>query len=184
MTSESAHSVSKDLFDRITRELFQKTPGDLPEVMLRPLAPESVRTAFSLFMANQAYLVGTPSLYDPQQDESLPLHRCTDPAGMVTEGKVRPFHFLVRGFRHKNRSLPDLGVLILRNGIAFDYEQGSQWQQPEVAAFCNLLYEVTAKDPEAEIHLEHHISPDITDDFRRCCRRLPRSSQDHSGDGP
>ena len=158
-------SEKSEILNRLTRELFQNAPGDLPEILVSPLQPDAICEGYSLLFNHDGYLVGKPSLYDPEKKMEVPLDRIEDPAGMVVAGVARPFHFLIRNFRIASIELPEIGVLILANGIALDYEQSDEWQEPQVEAFCSLLTRLRQLTPEAEITLEHHLPQAIRDDL-------------------
>ena len=149
------------ILETLTRELFQRDPGELPEILVQPLTGASVRRGFRLLCDGSGRLVGNPTLFDPEEQEEAPLYRLADPAELGVSGRVRPFHVLIRGVQISSVALPDLGVLVLKDGLAIDYEQGPAWERPQVGALLHLLAEIRSADPAATVQLERHVASDL-----------------------
>lgn len=159
------------------RPLFDSGDGALPEICIGRLEERQVVDVYLLIRSLGTSLVGFPLIRDMRDRCDKPLDSIADPAELVVQAKVEPFHFLIRGIAFNARRLPDLGVYILPDAVAIDYQCGPEWREPQVNALFELLRRIRRIAPLANITLQEIPDPSLEarfdDAFRDYCRRNP-----------
>lgn len=133
-----ADSVVAPVVDSLL-DLFATADGGLPEICILGLQGEEVAALYAMLRGVARFLVGKPVYRDRRDRLDKPLDGEANPALLVVSGEAEPFHFLTRGIRVEGVELPDLGVFVLPNAVALDYERGPWWGRAQVTALFSLL---------------------------------------------
>jgi hypothetical protein len=150
--------------------LFAEDDGSLPEVHLVGLSAEGLSHAWDLLLRRAEPLPPDVSLWHRQRRRSVPLRDLPRPTELVSSGQASSFHVLLRGIEVDHVPLPDLGAFIEPSELALDYRMGSHWQPHTLAAFVELLGQLQALNPEAQLDLEVHADPGTRTLFTKSLR--------------
>ena len=154
-------------------DFFSKNDGSFPEICICGLSAEEVNKSYKLIREKSRFNVGKPTFFNREAEKEMDLDEVEDASAMVTEGKAQPFHFMVReicfGKRHR---IPELGVFILHNAIALDYEKGPCWGEIEIEALLLLILQLLGDSEKNFIKLEESVSQEDRDKFAAVVKRL------------
>jgi hypothetical protein len=136
-------------------DFFTKDDGSYPEVCVCKLSQDQIRKAYRFIIDNSSYLVGRPFLYNRDQACEQPLVEAEDPVQLVVSGIAQPFHFMARDIRFgKEFSIRELGIFIMPNAIALDFECGPLWGEIEIESFMILTLFILLPGPDSFVRLE------------------------------
>jgi hypothetical protein len=144
--------------------LFVEDDGSLPEVRLVGLSADGLSQAWDFLLSRAEPLPADASLWHHQRGESVQLRDLRRPAELVSSGQALPRATERRPGRPRPTARPRSVHRAQRthpqpNELTLDYRMGSQWQPHTLAAFVELLGELQALDPEAQLDLEEHADP-------------------------
>ena len=79
-------------------------------------------------------------------------------ATLVCRQKANPFHFMVRDIAFGSGKINEIGVFILDNAIAIDYEKGRIWGELQIETLLLLINKLKETSDKAFIRLEDAVS--------------------------
>lgn len=148
-------------------DLFAADDGGLPEICLHGLSGPEVEDIYQILRQKTRFLVGSPVFRHRLERCDKPLDSVPNAARLVVQGEADPFHFLCRGITVDDVLLPDLGVFVLDNAVALDYERGPAWEAPQVAGLFRLLRELFARIARPRLSYDADNGRDESDRFIR-----------------
>jgi len=119
---------------------FVTDDGSLPEVEVSFSDPSLIPVAFKYLYergarnatVNGGYVwlkaTGVEKPFSGHEDASL-----------VASGDAEAFHVVLSGIAGSSTTLPDLGVFVFTESLAFDYRMGPEWGENEIESFFALL---------------------------------------------
>jgi len=60
-------------------------------------------------------------------------------ASLVVSGAAEAFHIVLGGIAGSDQTIPDLGVFVFPDTLAFDYQMGADWGVQEIQSLLELL---------------------------------------------
>ncbi|NLI76481.1 MAG: hypothetical protein GX442_08570, partial [Candidatus Riflebacteria bacterium] len=148
-------------------DLFAAADGGLPEICIQGLQGGEVTALYGVLRGAARFLVGKPVYRDRRDRLDKPLDGEANPASLVVSGEAEPFHFLTRGIRVEGVDLPDLGVFVLPNAVALDYERGPWWGRAQVTALFSLLRGLFARAARPRVAYDADTGRDEGERFAR-----------------
>ena len=127
-------------------ELFDTADNSFPEICICNLEKETVVSNYNLIRKHAKFMVGGPRFINYEAKAEMNLDDVEDASKLVVEKKAHPFHFMVRQIMFDDYYIPELGVFILDNAIALDYEKGSLWGPLEIESLLRLILKLMGKD--------------------------------------
>jgi hypothetical protein len=141
--------------------LFTDPATSCPEVCLSGLLSAEVINLVQVVRAAGQGLIGEPLVYHQIQGREVRLVDLPDATELVVKGAAAPFHFLLRGLTTDGLALPDIGVFVLPNAVALDWETGPAWTYPRVRAFLRLVLRLTGELTMPTLSLEETTPPEL-----------------------
>lgn len=152
-------------------DMFDKDDGELPEICICNLSPQEVVNGYSL-IRQAGCAAGGPRFFNLEAGEEMELDQVANAAELVARRKAHPFHFMVRNLRFADGCLSEIGVFILDNAIALDYEKSPLWGEIQIETFMLLIKHIVDSSENAHIQLEETIRPEDKVRFNECLKRL------------
>jgi len=152
-------------------DMFDEDDGEFPEICICNLLPQEVANGYSL-IRQAGCAAGGPRFYNIEASQEMGLDEVENAADLVSRRKAQPFHFMVRNLRYADGCLSEIGVFILDNAIALDYEKGPFWGEIQIETFMLLIRHLKRASPKAFIKLEETVSPENRMRFLSCLDRL------------
>ena len=168
------------LFQQIG-DFFCKDDGSYPEICVCCLPGSRVKEIYGFIRKNCQFTVGKPRFFNREQDCEMELNDVDCAATLVTEGKAQPFHFMVRNVRFgKDSFIPEVGVFIMHNAVALDYEKGPIWGELEIESLLLLVLKGMNEIADSFIRLEDSVAENDKNRFRDSLERLGKEATDLS----
>ncbi len=156
-------------------DFFVEDDGSYPEICICGLSKEQVIAAYKFIREKCRFVVGKPRFFGRDQACELELDEVECAATMVTEGNAHPFHFMVREIRFgRDWKIPEAGVFIMHNAVAFDYEKGRLWGELEIESLLILILKIMKDCPDSFIRLEESVSEENKNRFTEIVAELGR----------
>ncbi len=152
------------LFNKIG-DFFTVDDGSFPEICICHLDQEEIADGYLLMRNSASFVVGAPMFQNLLENREMPLSECENPAKLVCEGNARPFHFMLRQLKLENCVIPELGIFILDNAIALDFQKGRYWGEKEIEGLFLLLYWLRKNSTKSIIRLEDILNPADKENF-------------------
>lgn len=160
-------------------DFFAEDDGSYPEICICNLSKDQVVLAYHFIRNQCAHFVGQPTFFNREQDCEMKLTEVECAASMVTAGKAQPFHFMVRNIRFgRDNLIPELGVFIMHNAVALDYEKGPFWGELEIESLLLLILKVMHDCPESFVRLEEAVSEENKNRFNEILAQLRQEFPD------
>lgn len=138
-------------------EMFDTDDGTFPEICICNLSAAEVINGYLLIRRHTDFLIGNPSFFNLEAGCEMRIDNVENPAKMVCENTARPFYFMVRNLHFADGCLNELGVFILDNAIALDYQKGPLWGELQIETLLVLINKLK-NDSHAFIKLEDAVS--------------------------
>lgn len=119
---------------------FAVDDGSLPEIELSFASLDLMPAAFSYLFERGAedVTINGGQLWIRALGRALRFSGPED-AWLVSNESADPFHIVLGGIRGTSVPMPDLGVLVCREGLVLDYRMGPQWSPLAVDSLLELL---------------------------------------------
>lgn len=119
---------------------FETDDGSLPEVQVSFSDPSVVPVAFRHLYDRGArnVTVNGGYLWLKASEVEKPFSGYED-ALLVASGDAQSFHVVLAGIVGSATPIPDLGVLVSKTSLDFDYRMGPAWGNGEIQSFFALL---------------------------------------------
>lgn len=159
------------------RPLFSADDGCCPEICISRMPVAAIADVYAFVRQKSRFLVGSPVFWVFKEARNVPLDAYLNPGLLVASGDAEPFHFLVSFLEIPVRPaspedtpqagirLPDIGVFVMQNAIALDYERGPHWTDLEITAFLELLQIIGDISPDSLLSLEQDTPPALKEAF-------------------
>jgi hypothetical protein len=72
---------------------------------------------------------------------------------------------LIEGISINGIAIPDLGLFVWTDELTLDYRMGKEWSGSVLCAFFELLYELTAIEPNLKLDLGDNVLPQVNREF-------------------
>lgn len=124
---------------------FETNDGSLPEIEVTFSEPSRMPLAFQHLYDRGAQNLtadgGHLWLTGPQTEAPF---LGPESASIVVSGAAEAFHVVLGGIAGSDRRIPDLGVFVFPDTLAFDYRMGSDWGPQEIQSLLELLRQLCA----------------------------------------
>lgn len=130
------------------------------------LSPKGIADVYAFIRANSTIVSANPVFWHVTQQQEIPLDAVPNAAALVVERMAEPFHVVISGLRFQDTIVPDLGMFIFQDQIAFDYRMGQEWGEAQVMALFELLWQICNIDLQAKIGLEEGVNPEVKRRFQ------------------
>jgi hypothetical protein len=147
------------LWDKI-HDFFDKDDGTYPEICLCNLTPASIVNGYNFIRKNGGFLVGGPRFLNAEQGCEMGLDEVEDASQLVVNRKAHPFHFMIRNIRFEDYQIDEIGIFVLDNAIAIDYEKGPFWNEQKITSLMYLINLIMKDSPQSFIRLEEEVPKD------------------------
>jgi hypothetical protein len=119
---------------------FETNDGSLPEIEVTFSDPSRMPLAFQHLYSRGAQNVTANggSLWLTRSQIDVPFSG-PESASLVRSGAADAFHVVLGGIAGSDRKIPDLGVFVFPDCLAFDYRMGSDWGAQEIQSLLALL---------------------------------------------
>lgn len=152
---------------------FSVNDGSNPEICICPLPRQAVISAFRMIRQNSGRSVGSPVFFSIADNSEILLDEVECAATMVCDGLAQPFHFIARDIRFsRDNHIRELGVFIMPNAVALDYETGPLWGELEIESILLLILVITKGLQNVSICLEEHIAEAERNRFNEILKNL------------
>ena len=138
--------------------MFDNDDGSFPEICICGLSAEQVSAGYLFIREITDFVVGAPRFFNHEAKCEMGLDEVENPALLVCTKKANPFHFMTRSIRYAKGTVHELGVFILNNAIALDYEKGPIWGEREIETLLQMILKIRAESPDSVIRLEDAVS--------------------------
>lgn len=138
---------------------FEQDDGSLPEIRIIRLTPKGVAEVYAFIRSQSQIASKSPSFWHTTERREVPIDAVPNAAALVVVRVAEPFHIVVGNLAFQNTRIPDLGMFIFQDQIAFDYRMGKEWGEPQVLALFGLLQHICNIDPGVQIDLEGATPP-------------------------
>lgn len=160
-------------------DFFAEDDGSFPEICICGLSADQVTGGYRLIREKSSYFVGKPRFYNRAEEKEMEIDEVDDASKLVIEGKAQPFHFMVRDVRFgKRHKIPEVGVFILHNAIALDYEKGPLWGEIEIEALLLMILKLMNGSEAPFIKLEESVQENDRQRFNQALKDLKAESED------
>ena len=140
-----------------THHLFDIDDGSFPEICICGLSADQVSAAYSFLKKNADYIVGSPRFFNCEANCEMGLDEVDNPARLVCEKKANPFHFMARSLRFADGRVHELGIFILDNAVALDYEKGPIWGEREIETLLQIILHIRSGNPQGFLRFEETV---------------------------
>lgn len=154
----------RKLWDKI-HDFFDQDDGSYPEICLCNLTPDSIIKSYNFIRKNGGFLVGGPRFLNAEQGCEMGLDEVEDASKLVVNRKAHPFHFMIRNIRFNEKQIDEIGIFVLDNAIAIDYEKGPFWNELKVASLMTLIHLIMKDSPQSFIRLEDEVPQEAKERF-------------------
>ncbi len=140
-----------------THHLFDVDDGSFPEICICGLSADQVSSAYSFIRKIADFIVGGPRFFNCKTNCEMGLDEVENAARLVCEKKANPFHFMTRSLRYADGRVNELGVFILDNAVALDYEKGPIWGEREIETLLHIILHIKSASPQAFLRFEETV---------------------------
>lgn len=166
------------LYQKIS-DFFVEDDGSYPEICVCNLSPTQISNGYKLIRKISSFTIGKPRIFCLEEEKEKELDEVENASELVTSGKAKPFHFMVRNlYFGKDQKIPEIGVFILSNAIALDYEKGRVWGELEIESLLKLALKLMVDSPEAYVKLEEGVKDSDKERFSQALAQLKEESPD------
>lgn len=159
-------------------DMFDEDDGSFPEICICGLSAAEVTAGYRLIREKTQFLVGGPRFFNVEAGCEMTLDEVENAAQLVCTRKAQPFHFMVRNLSLAQGSVHELGVFILDNAIALDYEKGRLWGELQIETLLLLINKLKEGSTKAFIRLEDAVSPNDKNRLEAALKRLASPEAD------
>ena len=153
-------------------DLFDTDDGSLPEVRVDYMDSAATVSGYALLRGRAARVVSENACFwSKTHSADRPLDSVSNAAVLVVSGEAEAFHVVLGGIQSRGVTIPDLGVFVFPDQLAFDYRMGPAWGPKELEALFELLGELIALDPHASLSLEEGVLATVVSRFQNVWRR-------------
>lgn len=138
--------------------MFDVDDGSYPEICICNLTGDAVVAGYSLIRKIAGSVAGGPCFFNLEANCEMQLDEVDNAAALVVAKKAQPFHFMIRNITFGEGRLRELGIFILDNAIAIDFEKGPLWGEIEIETLLLLIIELMSGCEGAFIRLEDDVS--------------------------
>lgn len=138
--------------------IFDVDVGSFPEICICGLSANQVSNAYLFIRQIAGFVVGSPRFFNRETGCEMGIDEVENAARLVCEQKASPFHFMLRNLKHEPGIVHELGVFILDNAIALDYEKGPLWGEREIEALLQIIRKIMGDAPGPFVRLEEAVS--------------------------
>jgi len=119
---------------------FETNDGSLPEIEVTFSDSSRMLLAFQHLYNRGAQNVTANggSLWLTQSQTDAPFSG-PESASLVASGTAEAFHVVLGDIAGSDRTIPDLGVFVFPDTLAFDYRMGSDWGPQEIQSLLVLV---------------------------------------------
>ncbi|GAB4268399.1 MAG: hypothetical protein Kow0029_03760 [Candidatus Rifleibacteriota bacterium] len=162
------------LYEKLN-DLFVEDDGTFPEICICNLTPEEVQKTYLRIRSICTYVVGKPTFFNISEEREMALDEVENAAQLVCSGEAQPFHFMVRDLKfEKDYHIPEIGIFILANAVALDYEKGRIWGEIEIESILSLILKISNESTQATIRLEESVSQAAKERFYEALELLKK----------
>jgi len=162
---------AQQLWDSL-HDLFDTDDGCLPDIEMEGLPAEAVAELYA-FLRSRSELVGymphsltgQPCFWSVAEQEEVPLDAVPNPARLMSEGAAEAFHVILGGLRFGGAVIPDLGLFVFSDALAFDYRMRPEWGPAQVVALFECLRQIQRIAPSVQIGLPAGELPGVRERF-------------------
>jgi hypothetical protein len=166
------------LYEQIN-DFFCEDDDSYPEVCVCNLNETQICTAYQFIVEKSAYFVGKPFFFNRDKNAEQSIEEVSNAARLVAKGTAQPFHFMVRDIRFgKDQHIHELGVFIMPNAIALDYEKGRVWGELEIESFLMLLLLILQASKDSFLKLEETVVDEAKERFSRAVLDLAKENKE------
>ncbi len=138
-----------ELFEQV-RHLFENDDGSLPDIFVDNLTDGEVVTVYNWVVSiGGIQNIESMELWSHDAEDNLPYEDVDNPAQKFVDGKLSIFHICLDKLVIEDVEIPQLGVFVEPQRIAFDYRMGKQWGKKEVNALFEFFYRIMQMAPAA-----------------------------------
>lgn len=156
-------------------DLFDTDDGTFPEICVCNLKGKNVVEGYNYIRKHASMVVGAPRFLNGETNNEMGIDEVEDASLLVANRKAHPFHFMVRDILFEGYRIRELGVFILDNAIALDYEKGPLWGEIEIESLLCLIIKLMPE--QAHLKLEESVSED---DLKRLNSAIERLKSEQS----
>jgi len=138
--------------------IFDGDDGSFPEICICGLSADQVSEAYRFIREIAGFVAGSPRFFNRETGCEMGIDEVENAARLVCEQKASPFHFMLRSLRHEPGIVHELGVFVLDNAIALDYEKGPVWGEREIESLLKIILRIKGTSPGPLIKLEEAVS--------------------------
>ncbi len=158
--------------------IFDTDDGSFPEICICGLSAHNICDAYLFIRSIASFVVGSPRILNRDTGCETGLDEVENAAKLVCEQKAPPFHFMLRSLRHEPGTLQELGVFVLDNAIALDYEKGPIWGEREIETLLQIILRIKSGCPGSFVKLEESVSTEDRRLFNEALDRLAAATDD------
>jgi hypothetical protein len=141
----------------------------MPDIPVRGLKGDELVQVFEALQAAADPWSDRDTVWHAERAVDLPVATLPNAAELMVAGDTTGFHVLIKGLMHAGVRLPNLGAFVARNGehqfaISFHYsffierpwddDAVYAWNEAEIDALFDLLAEIRAAAPAAQISVD------------------------------
>lgn len=158
--------------------MFDEDDGSFPEICICNLSAAEVVSGYSMLRKISTAVVGGPRFFNLETSSEMGLNEVANPAALVVAKKAQPFHFMVRNISFADGRLEELGIFILDNAIALDYEKGPIWGEIQIETLLLIINRLMEGSEKAFLRLEDAVSPNDKVRLETCLKKLASPDTD------
>ncbi|EKD82276.1 MAG: hypothetical protein ACD_39C01390G0001, partial [uncultured bacterium] len=122
-----------------THHIFDVDDGSFPEICICGLSADQISAGYLFIRKIADFIVGGPRFFNSAANCEMKLDEVENPARLVCEKRANPFHFMTRSIRYEQGRVHELGIFILDNAVALDYEKGPIWGEREIETPLHII---------------------------------------------
>ena len=171
-SSASADSLIMGWLWNEIHDMFDEDDGSFPEICICGLTATEVVAAYQLIRKQARFVVGGPRFFNREAGCEMELDQVDCAATLVCNKTAQPFHFMVRNLAFADGEIHELGIFVLDNAIALDYEKSRIWGELQIETLLHLINQLKKGAEKAFIKLEDAVSPDDRQRLEKALARL------------
>jgi len=153
-------------------DMFDEDDGSFPEICICGLTAAEVIAGYRLIREKARFMVGGPRFFNLESGQEMEIDAVECAATLVCRQKANPFHFMVRDIAFGSGKINEIGVFILDNAIAIDYEKGRIWGELQIETLLLLINKLKETSDKAFIRLEDAVSSKDRERLEAALKRL------------
>ncbi len=151
--------------------MFDIADNSFPEICICGLSEKEVVAGYQI-LRKSGSVAGGPRIFTLEANGEVEIDEVECAATLVCRKQAEPFHFMMRNLAFADGKLHEIGVFILDNAIALDYEKSPIWGEIQIETFLLLINAIMGESSTAFIRLEDDVSPEDKERLEQCLSKL------------